>query len=113
MNIMKVVLLVLLILWLWPLYESFRSDCQKDCKIHDVKIVEFEFKPKNIEISKGECVRWTNLDSAYHTATHDSDGFNSGNLYQNDCYIKKFDTKGTNPYHCIPHPDMTGKVIVK
>jgi plastocyanin len=110
---MIIILIVLLILWLWPKSEFFKSDCKADCRIHDVKIVDFEYKPETVQIAPGDCVRWTNLDSVYHTATHDSDQFNSGNLYQNDCYVQKFKTKGTNPYYCIPHPYMKGKVVVK
>jgi len=47
--------------------------------------------------------------------TADAGAFDSGILNQNGSYT--LDTKdlapGSYPYHCTPHPNMTGTIIVK
>jgi plastocyanin len=67
-------------------------------------------------------VTWTNVDAIVHTVTSgDSDGrvgtpsglFDSGDMVQGDQFSFTFDEPGTYPYYCVPHPWMTGTVIVE
>jgi len=78
-----------------------------------VEIVDFEFKPGNIEIEKDGKITWTNNDSAAHTATADEGEFDSGQLNKGKTYTKTFDESGTFEYHCANHPSMTATVEVK
>lgn len=75
-----------------------------------VKIVDFAFKPRTIDISRGSTVKWTNRGSVSHTVTFK--GFKSGTLAPGNAFSHKFPKAGTFKYHCSIHPDMKGKVVV-
>ncbi len=77
-----------------------------------VQIMNFAFNPQNITIPVGSFIRWTNFDSATHTATSDTGVWDSGNLGQNQFYQRTFSTPGVFPYHCTIHPSMTGTITV-
>jgi amicyanin len=77
-----------------------------------VEIKNFAFDPKTVTVKVGQTVTWTNQDSAAHTVTGDG-GIDSGDLSKGKSYSKTFDTEGTFDYHCTPHPQMTGQVIVQ
>ena len=83
------------------------------------------FVPKQVEGSLGQSNKfvWTNHDSVPHSVTSDSDyedpvngAFNSmdtiGLVPPNEKYEFTFTEVGEYPYHCEPHPWMTGKVTV-
>jgi amicyanin len=77
-----------------------------------VEIKNFAFDPKTVTIKVGQTVTWTNQDSVTHTVTGDG-GIDSDDLSKGKSYSKTFDTEGTFDYHCSPHPQMTGQVIVQ
>jgi len=77
-----------------------------------VEIKNFAFEPKTVTIKVGQTVTWTNQDSTTHTVTGDG-GIDSDDLSKGKSYPKTFDTEGTFDYHCTPHPQMTGQVIVE
>jgi len=75
------------------------------------------FLPYQIEISSGETVVWTNMDSAAHTVTSglaaNPDGnFDSGMMIVDQSWEFTFTDSGEYDYYCMLHPWMTGKVIV-
>lgn len=76
-------------------------------------ISNFAFTQSSVTITKGSSVTWTNNDAVVHTATADNGLFDSGNLSQGESYKFTFNTPGTYTYHCTPHPNMIGTVIVK
>ena len=79
-----------------------------------VDIKDFSFGPAKLEVKKGTTVTWTNADSVSHTVTSDSgDGPNSELIEQGDSFSFTFDKAGTFKYHCTPHPQMTGEIVVK
>ena len=76
------------------------------------------FLPFQVEIYSGEPVVWINADSAAHTVTSGlpalHDGlFDSGMLMPNQTWEYVFTDSGEYDYHCMLHPWMTGKVVVK
>ncbi len=80
------------------------------------------FSPKEITVKAGTTVVWTNSDAIAHTVTSGtSDGtsgtpdglFDSGFLNNGDTFSFTFTEPGTYTYYCIPHPWMTGTVIVE
>jgi len=77
-----------------------------------VEIKNFAFEPKTVTIKVGQTVTWTNQDSTTHTVTGDG-GIDSDGLSKGKSYSKTFDTEGAFDYHCSPHPQMTGQVIVQ
>jgi photosystem II stability/assembly factor-like uncharacterized protein len=86
--------------------------CSLFAEIHDVSIINMTFSPNSIQIAIGDTVRWTNLDSAPHTATATSGEWNSGNMNLNDEYSHVFLIEEVDPYYCIYHSNMTGSVTV-
>lgn len=79
-------------------------------KIVDVTIQNFAFNPPSIEISAGDTVRWTNMDSAEHTV--DGATFGSGRIPKGQNYEFLFTKPGVYDYRCSIHPDMKGSVTV-
>jgi plastocyanin len=48
-----------------------------------------------------------------HTVTGDDLAFDdSGLIEPGDSFRQTFDEPGTYRYHCGPHPDMTGVIVV-
>jgi plastocyanin len=83
------------------------------------------FVPKEMEGALGVSNKfvWTNKDSVPHTVTSDTGyvdpvngAFNSmdtiGLIPANEQFEFTFTEVGEYPYHCEPHPWMTGKVTV-
>jgi plastocyanin len=79
-----------------------------------VSIASFAFSPASVTIKAGEAVKWTNADTAPHTATDVAGTFDSGTLNQAGSYSHTFATAGTYTYKCIIHSTMaTATVIVQ
>ncbi len=77
-------------------------------------IENFAYSPKELTISVGETVIWTNRDSVRHNVVSDSGNELAADLLgQNESYTHTFDRAGEYPYHCAPHPFMTGKIVVQ
>jgi plastocyanin len=71
------------------------------------------YVPAHIEVSPGTTVVWTNEDSGPHTVTSSTQSWGSGSLIPGGTYRHRFDEPGTYPYFCVPHPNMTGVVVVR
>lgn len=80
------------------------------------------YSPRVLTVAVGTTVTWTNDDGVVHTVTSgESDGtsgepdgfFDSGDMEEGDTFSFTFDQPGTFEYFCIPHPWMTGTVIVE
>ena len=81
---------------------------------NEIKIESFAFNPLTLTIKLGDTVTWENYDSVAHTVTSDSGSeLNSTYLAKAQEYSHTFNTRGTFDYHCIPHPNMKGKIIVE
>jgi len=80
--------------------------------ILEVAIADFAFDPAGLAITAGSTVRWTNRDSAPHTATSTSGEFDSGTLDQGDTFEHTFNATGTYDYICAFHPSMEGRITV-
>ena len=79
-------------------------------KTVDVSIKDNAFNPATVQISKGDTVKWTNMDSADHTVK--GSDFDSGIIHKGKSYEHKFTTAGTYDYVCSIHPSMKGTVKV-
>lgn len=89
-----------------------KSKSQQVTKV-SVEIKNFAFSPSTLTVKKGTIVTWTNKDSVNHTVTGDSGkGPDSGDLWPGDTENYVFSETGTFNYHCTPHPNMKGTVIV-
>jgi plastocyanin len=81
----------------------------------NVKIENFAFEPKDLQIAVGTTVTWQNADDVPHTATSNDDPqlFDSGPLDTDDKFSFTFSKPGKYTYYCKVHPHMTGVVTVK
>ncbi len=78
-----------------------------------IEIIDFEFEPNPIIVTKGTTVTWINRDSERHTALSDDGVFGSALLSRGGTFSYKFSEKGTFHYHCNQHINMKGTVIVR
>lgn len=77
-----------------------------------VRIVDFAFRPRRLEVQRGTRVRWTNRGSTSHTTTSTKGIWSSGPLAPGDTFSRVFRSRGVFRYVCSIHPDMRGRVIV-
>ncbi|HZP97678.1 MAG TPA: cupredoxin domain-containing protein [Candidatus Limnocylindria bacterium] len=80
----------------------------------DVTIQNFVFSPSPITVDPGDTIRWTNLDSAPHSAVSVQPGFVTVTLAQGQTTTTTFDRPGTFDYVCGIHgTSMRGTVVVR
>jgi plastocyanin len=73
----------------------------------------FEPAVINIVIGENNTVVWKNEDSDWHTAHSNIPEFYSGIIQPGASFTHTFQRPGTFPYHCDPHPWMTGLITVQ
>lgn len=79
-----------------------------------VRIENFTFTPATITIESGDTIRWTNVDSAPHSAVTVEPGFVTVVLAQDQSTTTTFDRPGTYDYICGVHGlSMRGTVVVR
>jgi plastocyanin len=79
---------------------------------HAVAISGFAFSPKDVTVTVGDTITWTNSDATAHTATADDGSFDTGTIGANGTGTATFSTAGSFPYHCKIHSSMTGTITV-
>lgn len=83
-----------------------------------VRIQNFAYDPQQVIVARGAQVAWVNCGAAgteSHTSTSDNGIWDSQSLKPGEAFVRAFDApSGTAlPYHCIPHPFMTGTVNIQ
>jgi len=79
-----------------------------------VPMKSMQFQRDSVEIKAGQSVTFVNNDYVDHTVTFEQPGpTSSGMLRTNGTFVARFDSPGVYRYHCTPHPNMRGVVIVK
>ena len=97
------------------------AECQVPVTVIDslhflVAIRDFGFHPDSLSVPSGATVTWINCETGDvppHTTTSDGGAWNSPDLSPGDRFSHTFPAQGAYPYHCTPHPFMTGKVVVQ
>ena len=94
-----------------------------------IGIQEYSYLRPNIKIKKGTAVTWINEGNMEHNVMHAHHGDEEAHaapakdevksdvlagplLQEGESYSFVFTEVGTFPYHCAPHPFMTGSVTV-
>ena len=80
-----------------------------------INIQGFAFNPKEITVTPGATITITNQDIVGHSFTSD-DGtsFDTGVLSQSkSATVTAPTTPGSYSFHCTPHPNMKGTLVVK
>ncbi len=127
-GILVVVLLVLLGLGGWWYLAPMLSEKSPTTKTTTSKVSEvdnsvsgasivikdFAYSPKTITVKAGEKVSVTNMDLMGHSVTADDGSFDTGILSQNENgeFVAPT-TPGTYTFHCVPHPSITGTLVVE
>jgi len=78
-----------------------------------VEITKFAFAPKEITVTPGTRVTWTNRDETPHTVSAMDKSFLSKAMDTEDHYEYTFTSEGDYSYFCTLHPFMTGVVHVR
>lgn len=81
-----------------------------------VVIRGFAFSPQQVSVPAGGKVTWVNCEPAgtdAHTSTADGGAWSSPLLAPGETFTRVFAAPGALPYHCAPHPGMTGTVTVE
>ena len=80
-----------------------------------VEIASFAFSPKTITVKPGTVIKITNRDVASHTMTSDDDNSFNTPLIGKDQSVELTapTTPGSYDFHCTPHPNMKGTLIVE
>ncbi len=73
-----------------------------------VTIADDLFTPKQLTVTAGTTVVWTNTGARSHTVTADNGSFDSGTLSPGATFSRQFNTPGTYPYYCIFHGGSGG-----
>lgn len=77
-----------------------------------VAISGFAFHPVSLTVPRGTRIKFVNHDSAPHTATTNSPGFDSGTLKQGQSATVSLTKPGSYAYICQFHAFMHGTVTV-
>ena len=78
-----------------------------------IEITKFAFAPKEITVTPGTKVVWTNHDETPHTISAADKAFVSKAMDTDDRYEYTFASEGDFSYFCTLHPFMTGTVHVR
>ncbi len=81
-----------------------------------VVVRDFTFEPAEVRVRAGGTVTWVNCadpSEPAHTSTADGGGWSSPLLAPGQAFSHVFPASGSFPYHCEPHPFMTGRVVVE
>ena len=77
-----------------------------------VEIRNYDFFPRELTVTAGTAVTWTNRDSVPHDATAESDGWGTGILKVGESATLTLDAPGVYRYRCTIHPDMKATLTV-
>lgn len=78
-----------------------------------VELRQVALHPVEIRIRAGQTVAWVNHDPLVHTVTADDGAWDSGVIPLQGHFLQRFERPGRYSYHCLPHPQMRGVVIVE
>lgn len=78
-----------------------------------VEIGDYKYRPETVSVPSGATVTWMNGDHDPHTATEDSDAWDTQVIGPDESTALIFDGPADYDYYCTLHPYMTGRIIVR
>ena len=80
----------------------------------EVVIQDYKFIPPQLTIKAGTTVKWTNAEkrTTHSVLFGGAGGFESERVFPGESWQRTFDTPGSYPYGCGPHPEMKGQIDV-
>ena len=80
---------------------------------NQVTVTDRAYSPASITVGVGDTVTWVFDDGGMtHDVVADDKSFRSA-LMVSGSFAHTFTEPGTYSYHCTPHPDMLGTVVVQ
>lgn len=81
----------------------------------EVRIEAYQFQPPEVRVRAGDSVRWVNREKrTSHSVLFPAEGgLESERLFPDESWERHFDKAGRYDYHCGPHPEMKGVVLVE
>ncbi len=82
--------------------------------VAEVRIEGYRFLPAEISIPAGDSVRWVNDEKrTSHSVVFPAEGgLESERMFPQESWQRRFEKPGRYDYHCGPHPEMKGVVVV-
>ena len=104
----RLVMPILTAMWL------FGASAMAGAETVVVVIRDYKFTPPEVTIKPGDTVRWENHEKRqYHSVWFEATGDPEPDyFFPEETYERVFESSGSFPYHCGPHPEMTGMVQV-
>jgi len=90
-----------------------RAALRNTANAAEVKIDNFSFAPKSLNVKLGTSVTWTNRDDIPHNVVSTEKKFSSPVLDTDQSFSFRFQQPGSYPYFCKIHPMMTGTIVVE
>ncbi|MBN3755227.1 cupredoxin family copper-binding protein [Paraburkholderia sp. Tr-20389] len=78
-----------------------------------VTIEQMRFDPPTLTVHRGDEIVWVNKDLVAHTASSDTQGFDSRSIAAGASWRYRAGTPGRYTYRCIFHPTMHGTLTVQ
>jgi plastocyanin len=80
----------------------------------EVVVQNYRFQPAEVSIKAGDAVIWKNKEkrTSHSVVLPEAQGGESERFFPDENWTHRFETPGNYPYHCGPHPEMVGVVIV-
>jgi plastocyanin len=80
--------------------------------VEPATVQDWGYSPARVVIQAGQSVTFNNAGQIAHTATAKEGAFDTGLIRNGESSVVKFDKPGTYSYFCVPHPWMTGTIVV-
>lgn len=80
-----------------------------------VTVQEYRYQPNEVHIKAGDTVKWVNREKrTSHSVLFPTEGgLESERFFPDESWQRQFDKPGRYAYHCGPHPEMTGVIVVE
>ena len=97
-----------------PLLLALFSFIAQADQLVDVRIEGYTYQPAEVTIRVGDSVRWTNHEkrTSHSVLFPREGGLESERMFPQESWQRRFEKPGRYDYHCGPHPEMKGVVVV-
>ena len=81
----------------------------------EVRIENYQYAPVEVNIKAGDTVRWVNREkrTSHSVVFPKEGGLESERMFPDESWQRRFDKAGRYEYHCGPHPEMKGSIVVE
>ncbi len=80
----------------------------------EIVIRDYKFTPAQLTVKAGTTVQWSNAEkrTTHSVLFTGPGGFETDRMFPGESWQRRFDTPGSFPYSCGPHPEMKGQIDV-